>query len=74
MQKMAHNERVKLTATFLNNIAVGLIVGGCFIPFINSMSGDRLFTSTIVIGFFLAEALGGGLHFVARWHLRLMID
>jgi len=32
MGKASENERIKLRATYLNNIAVGLIVGGGFLP------------------------------------------
>ena len=32
MGKAARNERVKLDATFLNNLAVGLVLAGIFLP------------------------------------------
>jgi hypothetical protein len=32
MGKAAENEQIKFRATFLNNIAVGLIVAGVFLP------------------------------------------
>jgi hypothetical protein len=34
MGKLAENEKVKLRATYLNNIGVGLIVAGFLLPFI----------------------------------------
>jgi len=34
MGKTADNERIKLKATFFNNIAVGCVVGGATIPYI----------------------------------------
>jgi hypothetical protein len=35
MGKMANNERLKLRALFYNNLAVGAVVGGVILPFVN---------------------------------------
>jgi hypothetical protein len=34
MGKAAENERLKLRATFFNNIAVGAVVGGALLPYL----------------------------------------
>jgi hypothetical protein len=34
MGKAATNERIKLNATFLNNIAVGLVITGILVPYL----------------------------------------
>jgi len=34
MGKAAKNERIKLRATFFNNVSVGLILAGCLIPYL----------------------------------------
>jgi hypothetical protein len=34
MGKTAENERLKLRATFYNNVAAGLLIGGLLIPFL----------------------------------------
>jgi hypothetical protein len=38
MGKTEKNERIKLTATFLNNIAVGLVVAGALVPYLSFIS------------------------------------
>jgi hypothetical protein len=35
MSKLAANERLKLRATFYNNLGTGLILGGLLIPYLN---------------------------------------
>lgn len=34
MSKAARNEKIKLRATFLNNISVGLVLAGCLLPYL----------------------------------------
>jgi hypothetical protein len=38
MGKAAKVERIKLMATFLNNIAVGLVVAGALVPYLSFIS------------------------------------
>jgi len=49
MGKAADNERIKLRATWYNNVSVGLFVAGVFVPYLTlfqklpeHMAGDRL--------------------------------
>jgi hypothetical protein len=56
MSKLAHNERVKLFATFLNNAGVAAWVGGFIIPLIQGKSLSFFNVTTIsgiVIGLVL---------------------
>ncbi|HEV3111766.1 MAG TPA: hypothetical protein VGY99_14870 [Candidatus Binataceae bacterium] len=39
MGKTADNERIKLRATYYNNIAVGLVLAGCLIPYLALVRG-----------------------------------
>jgi hypothetical protein len=34
MNKAAQNERIKLRATYFNNLSAGLLLGGCLIPYL----------------------------------------
>jgi hypothetical protein len=34
MSKVADNERIKLAATYMNNIAVGVLLAGFFVPYV----------------------------------------
>lgn len=71
LSQNAFNERLKLTATFLNNIGVALLAAGVFVPAIGLVS-DR---PPIAAGQFLAIGTGCGvfaavLHVLARGVLR----
>ncbi len=61
-------ELLKLTATFLNNIAVGVVVAGAIAPIaayiFNGPSRLRL-DEVLILGV-MTFALGFGLHLVAR--------
>jgi hypothetical protein len=39
MSKAADNERIKLRATYYNNIAAGLALAGCLIPYLALVRG-----------------------------------
>jgi hypothetical protein len=64
------NEQTKLTATYLNNIGVGLMVGGVLLPLFqgNSPLGNIEWT---VSGIWAAAACIAGviLHFLGVYHL-----
>ena len=71
MNKAARNERLKITATWLNGAAVAALAVGCFAPitgFLMSASSAPLrVLLPILVGWF---SVGTGLHFVARQILR----
>jgi hypothetical protein len=41
MGKAATNERKKLTATYLNSIAVGIAIAGLVVPYFGHLQGER---------------------------------
>jgi len=67
--KTVHNERLKLTATFLNGIAIAIFVIGTFAPAVQTAltmtvpGGAR--SRTVVIGA-ICIFVAGALHFAAR--------
>jgi hypothetical protein len=74
MCKAAENERIKLKATFYNNIAVGLIVAGALLPYlaliqkVSELNGRlHLDPDGYKIGF---VALGFGVALWCSWRFR----
>jgi hypothetical protein len=69
-RKTVENERKKLAATFLNNVAVTIVGTGLVAPFFAALYGLSAMTPEQVRFFGLAAPgwviLGGGIHFVAR--------
>jgi len=69
---LVHNERVKLTASWLNSSAVVLSATGAFAAFANLTLGLQAARLDVpyVIGFSLGcLAMGFGLHLAAGWYL-----
>ena len=67
MNKTAHNEQLKITATWLNGAAIAALAVGCFAPITGYL------TSAVPISLFTLSLLAGGwllvsvvLHLVAR--------
>jgi hypothetical protein len=54
MGKATDNERIKLRATFFNNLAVGLILAGVLIPYLGILDSGKFDNSDAVIRDFLA--------------------
>jgi len=50
MGKIADNERIKLRATFYNNIGVGLIVVGVLIPTLRALPAIGQFLADVTYG------------------------
>ena len=69
-EKLARNERLKLSATFVNNVAVAVIATGLVAPFFAMLYGLGAFTPEQVRFFGLAApgwvGIGIGLHYMAR--------
>jgi hypothetical protein len=42
VSNLIHNERIKLTATFANNLAVGAFLGAIFIPIASKISTNEI--------------------------------
>jgi hypothetical protein len=77
-EKLIHNEQVKLSATFMNSIAVGTTVGGGFVTawqmIINSTGSGFWPSNNLLI--VQAVAFGGGFFFhqQAKKHLENLVD
>ena len=71
--KLAHNERVKLTATWLNAVASGTVLVGIVAPLAATLYGTAMPKGGIlaVLGSALFLAAGIGIHIQAR---RLLED
>jgi hypothetical protein len=55
------NERIRLTAGWLSNIGVGLIVVGVITPAVHQEA-----STTVVVSGIVATLVGSGLHWLAR--------
>lgn len=69
-QRVARNERIKLSATFLNNLAVAVIGAGLVAPFFAVLYGLSNLTSDQMRFFGLAAPgwvlMGAGIHYIGR--------
>jgi hypothetical protein len=67
--KMVHDERVKITAAFLNGIAIAVFVIGTFAPMVQSIWNAETratdWSLTVLIGA-ICIGVSGALHFAAR--------
>ena len=72
--KLERTERTKLSATFVNNVAVAVIATGLIAPFFAILYGLSNLSPEQVRLFGLAAPgwviMGGGLHYIARAILR----
>jgi hypothetical protein len=67
---LVHNERTKLTATWLNNLGVGALVAGFIAPSLTllTLDGTRLVVSLGIAAVWILVGLG--LHLLGRWFMR----
>ena len=65
MAHLVHNEQVKLAATAINNLSVGLFLGGCLLPLL----ADTMPVSRWVLSI-VAWLVSTGLHELGRRLLR----
>jgi hypothetical protein len=72
VNKLVRNEQNKLTATYLNGIAVALFAVGGFAPLANFVAGSLSNGFLVLSLLFFAGcvALSGALHYFARSILR----
>lgn len=69
MSNLIHNEQVKLQATYFNNAAVGILIGG-FLPLLLRIGEEKWWVS---IGFIVGGVAGSFvLHYSAAWGLRTL--
>ena len=73
MSNLIHNERIKLMATYWNNLAVGVFLGGILVPtvgFISSNKIDHTYAITFVgVGLVASAVMSQGGVWMLR-HLR----
>ena len=70
MSKAARNEQLKLTATYLNGIAIAFITVGVLAPMVGLLTGaltSALAGAVLAVGCIVISL---GIHFVARQTLR----
>lgn len=65
-----HNERVKLTASWLNSIAVAVLAVGGFAPMISALYGGKSVGLPLVIGTLVCILAALALHYWARRSLK----
>ncbi len=65
-----HNERTKLTATFLNGLAVAIFAVGGLAPAFTTLYGDRPVALPLALGVLVCLLASGALHYWARRSLR----
>ena len=73
--KLVRNERVKLTAGYLNTAATTLFGVGVVAPLVAAVygfaaAGSPLPPLTLLIGFTMFSSMSGALHIAARHHMR----
>jgi hypothetical protein len=68
---LVHNERVKLTATYLNGLAIAIFAVGGLAPLVAVLSGTANPTALTSIAALttICVVLSGVLHLVAKRHL-----
>jgi hypothetical protein len=69
----AKREQIKLRATFLNNIGIGVILVGVFTPIIRSMYEPAVISGgliSVAATMMICFSVGGGLHLVGILILR----
>jgi hypothetical protein len=65
MSNLVHKEKIKLTATLCNNLAVTSVATSWFVPLVSVIGRmDRLEIKDIVVYFFSSTILGAGLFIV----------
>jgi Na+-transporting NADH:ubiquinone oxidoreductase subunit NqrB len=66
LQTTIHNERVKLTATLLNGLAIAIFAVGGLAPGFTMLYGDRQVTLPLVLGILVCFLVAPALHYWAR--------
>jgi ABC-type multidrug transport system permease subunit len=65
-----HNERTKLTATYLNGVAIAVIAVGGLAPIFSAFYNGQFVSLLLPVGAFVCFVLSYTLHFGAKWVLR----
>ena len=67
---LVHNERTKLTATWLNGISIAMFAVGGLAPPLSGLYGNAGPTALVALISVVCFAAAGGLHFMARHVLK----
>jgi len=62
----SEKERIKLSANYLNGIAIALFAVGAVSPTVSSLDGGSAPTAPVVIATVICIVASAGLHYVAR--------
>lgn len=71
---LAHNERLKLTATYVNGVAIALIAVGGFAPVVTVLVNQAAPSATVLLLAVICQGLSVVLHLIARRVLRELKD
>ncbi|MCL4217739.1 MAG: amino acid transporter [Candidatus Hydrogenedentes bacterium] len=63
---LIHNERVKLTATYMNGMAIAIVAVGGFAPMVSFASGSPIRPLTLIVMGVGCLAVSVALHYGAR--------
>ncbi len=63
---LVHNERLKLTATWMNNVGVGCVVAGFLAPSLQAIASSNDNRAFLLAGFAVWFFIGVALHFMGR--------
>lgn len=67
---LVHNERTKLTATYINGVAIAVFAVGSFAPAIASLNNTSSLLSVGNLVVVICLGASGALHFLARRTLK----
>ena len=70
---LVHNERAKLTATYLNGVAIALLAVGSFAPMVSAFGTPSRSINTLAAQIGICLIVSGILHLVARRFLRRLV-
>ncbi|HTJ58573.1 MAG TPA: amino acid transporter [Devosiaceae bacterium] len=73
--KLARNERIKLSATYLNGVAIALMTAGVLAPLLGVIAaGNAVHPGPLYSVVVSCMFASGGLHLVARTLLRGLVE
>ena len=70
---LVRNEQAKLSANYLNGVAVALFAVGTLAPVLSMLYGDHEPTLLLMLGIAICIAGSGALHFAARRILKGLV-
>jgi hypothetical protein len=75
MGKLVDNEQTKLSATYVNGLAIAIMAAGVVAPLVGVFTTDSALPSwQLALIFLCCMAISGGLHYVARLLLGELVE